>query len=92
MDDGLRQRQGFLYGLPVWWTAAAVEIDFAPHLVVAGLRCSNKDDAAGVLPKLLRVVAFAAARATKHESHRLPAGWAALRRLWRRAKPWREAG
>ena len=45
--------------------------------VVAGLRCGNKDDAAGVFPKLLCVVAFAAARATKHECHRIPAGWAA---------------
>jgi hypothetical protein len=54
---------------------AAVAVDLAPHLVVGRLCGSHKDDAAGLLAKLLRVVALAAAYTAKHECHRIPAIW-----------------
>jgi hypothetical protein len=87
VGDGLGQRQGFLDGLPVRGTAAAVALDFALHLVVvAGLRGGHKDDPSGTLAELLRVVALAAAHTPKHECHRI-AGFDCMRRLWRRQGP-----
>ena len=73
MGDCLRQRQRLLDGLPMLRPAAAVAVDFTPHLVVAGLRGGHKDDPSGALAKLLRVVALAAARTAKHEGHRIAA-------------------
>jgi hypothetical protein len=71
--DGFRQRQGLLDRLPMLRTTAAVEINLAPHFVIAGLSRGHKHHSFGSLAKLLRVAAFSAARTPQQEGHRFAA-------------------